>query len=294
MYMRSMTGFGRAEGTICGLMIEVVVRSVNHKSLDINFRLPRRLYPMEAAMKECLQKEVSRGRVEVFVQIRTGDAPLSHVTLDTARADGVKHALDEMQRRYGMKEPVRLQDLLLVPDLLMEEPTNLDEGILQEGLLLILQEALDAFVAMRKQEAEGLRAQLDHNIRSIKESITGLQGVLPEIQKEAKEKLEKKVEDFLKDNPDWQEGRVQQELLFYLDKSDVQEELTRLSSHVAQFGSLLDTEGPVGKKLDFLCQEMNREANTIASKSQHLKQTDAAINLKVDIEQMREQIMNLE
>ncbi len=292
--MRSMTGFGRAEGEACGLFVEIVIRSVNHKSLDLNIRMPRRLYPLERDVREIIQAKVFRGRVEVSVQLRPSDMPLTTLKLDTARVDAASRALDEMIHRLSLTDHVRLQDLLRVPDLLIEEPAQLDEDSLKEQFLAILQEALDGFLAMREEEAKGLGAQLRKNLAGIHESIRQLEQKLPELREEARARLLQKVEDFLRDNPDQQDGRLQQELLFYLDKTDVQEELTRLDSHGKQFTAYLDAQGPIGKKLDFLAQEMNREANTIASKSQHLTQTDAAINLKVHVEQMREQILNLE
>lgn len=292
--MQSMTGFGRAEGEACGLFVEIMLRAVNHKSLDLSFRLPRRLYPLEGAFREKLQQQLSRGRVEVSVQLRPGQAALTTLVLDEARVDAVKEALDQIVRRHRLEHRPQLQDLLLIPDLFVEEPAQLDEEALEHEVLNIFQQAIDAFLSTRMQEADALKEQLRKNLTGIRESMGQLEEQLPAIREEAGARIRAKVQEFLRENPDQQEGRLQQELLFYLDKSDVQEELTRLSSHLDQFENLLEEKGPVGKKMDFLAQEMNREANTIASKSQHLVQTGAAIELKVHVEQMREQILNLE
>lgn len=294
MYMRSMTGFGRTEGEACGLFIEITIRSVNHKSLDLQIRMPRRLQAMEAAVRETLQKSIARGRVEVSFLVRSGDTALSQLALDTGRADAVKNALDALIHRYGLVDRVTPGDFFRVPDLFVDTPQPLDEETLKQEVLVLLHEALADYQTMRSREAQGLVRQLEANLSGIRENIKELETALPQILAEAKKKLAEKVEAFLEETPELREARLQQEVLFYIDKSDVREELTRLGSHLDQFEKLLSSDGPAGKKMDFIAQEMNREANTIASKSQHLTQTNAAIALKVHVEQMREQILNLE
>ncbi len=292
--MRSMTGFGQAEESSCGLSIEVIIKSVNHKSLDLSIRMPRRLYAMENAMRSVLQQEIKRGRVEVNVLIRPIEAQLSTLTVDLARADGVKQALDLLSERYGIREELSLAYWLQVPDLFVETPSELDETELEKALVRVTEAALADFIGMREREAIALERQLTANCDQIAAGIAQLELSIDAMNEEHEKKLRSKVEEILQSDPEFMESRLQQELLFYLDKSDVREELTRLSQHRKEFISQLQTNGPIGKRLDFLAQEMNREANTIASKSQQLLQTRSAIDMKVHIEQIREQIMNIE
>ena len=292
--MRSMTGFGQSEGSACGLIIEVVIKSVNHKSLDLSVRMPRSVYAMENAVRNRVQADVRRGRVEVLIQIRPGEAQLSTLTLDVPRADAVKNALDILITRYGLDERPGLGDWMHVPDLFVESPSEMDEEELEAALIGIADAALKDFIAARVREGEGLREQFEKNLEQLEASVSALSDRISVFNAEHEKKIRAKVDEILTTDPELMEYRLQQELIFYLEKADIREELTRLGAHCAEFRKQMQAEGPVGKRLDFLLQEMNREANTIASKSQQLLQTQAAIDMKVQIEQMREQIMNIE
>ncbi len=292
--MRSMTGFGQTEGVSCGLSIEVVLKSVNHKSLDWSFRMPRRFFAMENVLRGILQEEISRGRVEVNVQIRGVDASLSNLTVDLARADAVKEALDLLRDRYGVQEDPTLSLWMQTPDLFVETPSELDESQLKADLEAITRSALSDFLGMREREGQSIKAQFEQNLAEIERKLVSLEESIPSINEEHAKKIRAKIDEILVSDPEFAESRLKQELLFYLEKSDIREEMTRLAAHLKEFRDQIETSGPIGKRLDFICQEMNREANTIASKSQHLLQTKAAVDMKVQIEQIREQILNVE
>lgn len=292
--MRSMTGFGQAIGQGLGLEMEITLRGVNHKSLDWNARMPRRLYSMESALRSCVQQEVVRGRIDLAIQWRSIDQPLVELELDTGRADAVAKAIEHLTKRYHLQDEPKLSHWLQVPDLFVETNLAVDEELLKELVLQTLKEALAAFVQMRIQEGRALRAQFLENLRKIREEVDRLEQDVPVIRAAYEQKMRDRLQEFLESDPDAAQMRWQQEVLLFLDRSDIQEELTRLRSHATHFAETMEKDGAIGKKLDFLCQEMNREANTIASKAQTAGTTDSAIALKVQIEQIREQLLNIE
>lgn len=288
-----MTGFGQEDGEICGLAASVVIRSVNNKSLDWQIRMPKVLFPIETKIRNVCMKKISRGRIELYIQLRSMETSLYRLRLDEGKAASIHEAFEHLKRTYDLKGTKDLENWVLMPDLFVEEPNAIDEEALFAGVLQFVEEALDRFVASRKEEGLRLKSQCIEEMDALKNQVEGLDAHIDTINEEYKKRLYKRLEDF-EITDDLSESRFQQEILYFLDRSDVSEEITRLKSHITQFYTLMEDTKPIGKRVDFLLQEMNREANTIASKAQHIDQTRSAMHMKVHIERIREQIMNIE
>ncbi|GAV23732.1 YicC/YloC family endoribonuclease [Carboxydothermus pertinax] len=288
--MQSMTGYGRAESISEFGRILVELRGVNHKYLEINIKLPRRYFFLEEKIKKVVQAKVFRGKVDLFVTVE--EALSKNVKLDVNLVYEYYNELKKIGEALGLNSEIEIEDLLMLPDIFKITEPEVDEELLWNYFLVPLNEALGKFVAMRWEEGSRLKEDLEVKISFIKNIVSELELRAPELPKEYREKLLKKLKDW--GTIDIPEERILQEVLLYTDKVSIDEEITRLKSHLTAFLSVLNDPGPVGKKLDFIIQEMFRETNTIGSKANDLFISEKVVILKSELEKIREQVQNIE
>ena len=291
--MKSMTGFGRAKLEKEGREYLVEIRSVNHKYADITVKAPRNLLYLEDKVRKAVLNRVSRGKIEVFISYANYGLNGKSVVLNKELAKLYIKELTELAEEADIPSGLRATEISKMPDVLnvqMEEDSL--ETIWTE-LSECLETAIDNFIDMRSIEGNKIKQDLATRLQSIQEDVDKISELSTGLVEEYIVKLEERIKELLKiDIVD--KDRLAQEIVIYSDKCSIEEELTRLKSHIAQFKNLLEQEEPVGKKLDFLIQEMNRETNTIGSKSGKLEITNLVIEMKTVLEDIREQIQNIE
>lgn len=291
--VRSMTGYGRGEAVLHGRSIVVEVRSVNNRYLDCNIKMPRAYIFAEDAMKSRVQNAISRGKVDVFVTMDSAGADAVTVKVNNPVAAGYAAALKELKDTYQL---LGLPDLALMarfPDVLQTEkaPENVEEAA--ADICAVLDQALADFAVMREREGERLSADILSRADTI-ETLTGqVEEQSPKTVAEYRARLEAKMREVLQ-NQQLDESRILTEAAIFADKVAVDEETVRLRSHLSQLRTMLSQGGPIGRKLDFLIQEFNREANTIGSKCNDLEIARHVIDIKAEIEKIREQVQNIE
>ncbi len=288
----SMTGFGRYIKVDDGIKITVEIKSVNHRYLDLNIKLPRLLSFCEVDMRKLLSSRISRGKVDVYVTYeRTGgDVDISY---HPDVASKYFESLKAMQKDFDLDGSISIGLLARMPDVFTEGDTELDEDYLKTTLLEAADLALDAFVKNRQDEGERLVADLLEKLDRMEELEKKLEARSPAIIEDYKNRLLEKTKDLIAEQK-LDESRVLGEVVVYADKICIDEEMVRLKSHIAETRSTLTGQQDVGRKMDFLAQELNRESNTILSKSTDVEIADIGIELKTLIEKIREQIQNLE
>ena len=291
--VRSMTGFGRSQQTVGGLNIQVELKSVNHRYFEYGSRLPRAYNFLDDKLKAFVQSRVSRGKVDVTVYIEAAGDATAEVTVDHAVAKATLAALSELRDTYGLRDDISTMALARMPDVLKTRPVELDEEAVWEAVKTVAEDALDKFVAMREAEGEKLKADVLSRADTILEKVAVVEERNPQTVKEHMEKVEKRMRELL-DTATVDESRLLTEAALFADKIAVAEETVRLRSHIDQLHTLMDSQEAVGRKLDFLVQEMNREANTTGSKAQDLELARVVVDIKAELEKIREQIQNIE
>ena len=278
----SMTGYGRAGALLHGRDIKVELRSVNARFFEYSSRLPRSCAFLEDKLKKLVASKVSRGKVELSLSIQTVTAADAVVTVNWQLAEGYRAALNAMAERMDLKNDVSVGMLSRFPDVLTQTaaPTNEDE--LWEDVRTVAEQAVDGFVAMRAVEGEKMKADVAGR-------LTTIETLVAKIEENSAARLQELLGDRSID-----EGRLVTEAAIFADKTAIDEETVRLHSHVAQYREILELDEPIGRKLDFLTQELNRESNTIGSKCQDVAITRLVVELKSEIEKIREQIQNIE
>ena len=288
-----MTGYGRGEAVLHDRTITVELRSVNNRYLDCTIKMPRLYVFAEDAIKTRVQAGISRGKVDVFVTIDSSKADSVNVTLNRPVADGYFAALKEMKDAYQLAGDPTLELLSRFPDVFLVEKAQEDVETVAVDICAVLDLALKDFTAMREREGEKLRADILSRAGTIEELTAFVEAQSPKTVSDYRARLEAKMREVLQ-NTQLDEGRVLTEAAIFADKVAVDEETVRLRSHLSQLRALMDQDGPVGRKLDFLIQEFNREANTIGSKCNDIETSRRVIDIKAEIEKIREQIQNLE
>ncbi len=291
--VRSMTGFGRGQDTVNGLAIVVEIKSVNHRYFEYASRLPRGYGFLDDKLKVFLQQQISRGKVDAYVSIQTLETGDSEVLVDHGLAAGYHRALQELAARHGVAYEGSAANLSRYPDVLTVRQAAVDEDAVWVAVKTVTQQALDRFVAMREREGVRMREDVLSRADTIRAAVAQVEERSPQTVKEHMEKVEARMRELLAGVP-VDEARLLNEAAVYADKVAVAEETVRLRSHLDQLGQLLDSSEPVGRKLDFLVQEMNRETNTIGSKCSDLELTRIVVDIKAEIEKIREQIQNIE
>ena len=292
--IKGMTGYGAAKGNLAGLALRIELKSVNNRYLDCSVHLPRNLLFAEETIKAKVQEHISRGKTDVFVTLEhaeSGDAAV--VKVNEALAKSYVEAVRSVAQAFGLDGEVPALALCRMPDVLSLEKKDLDAEAVTAGLSALAEEALAGFDAMRVREGEKLGEDIAGRLDTVERLVAEVEARSPETVKEYREKLYQKMCEVL-ERPSVDEQRILLEAAVYADKVAVDEETVRLRSHVAQMRALLETGSPIGRKMDFLIQEFNREANTIGSKCADSAITRTVIELKSEIEKIREQIQNIE
>ena len=296
--IRSMTGFGRGEYSDEISKVTVEIRSVNHRYLDIYVKMPRRYSFAEETIKSAIKERVHRGKVEVSVSVDNIGKSDSDVRLDKELASRYYNVLSELRDSFDFGEESRVSLSLLskMPDVIVTSPAAEDEEAMARRLLGATEKALDDFCSMREAEGEKLAADLSARADTIQKIKDHIEKRAPEIEKEYAAKFKARVEEILGGVYEVPEERIALEAAIFADKANITEELVRLGSHISQLRGFLNSDGrnAIGKKIDFLIQEMNREANTIGSKSNDREITSNMLELKAEIEKVREQVQNIE
>ncbi|MCI8702830.1 MAG: YicC family protein [Anaerotignum sp.] len=294
--VRSMTGYGRGEFTAEDRKFTVEMRSVNHRYNDITVKLPRFLISLEDRIKKKTAENVFRGKTDIYISFETLSSEDVEVKLDEALAAAYAEKLKHLREIIGVPQADDGRILELTarfPDVITVEKAQKEEEVLWEILLPALEDAVSRFLVMRETEGENLKQDILQKGEKIRALVAGVKERAPLVVEEYREKLNRRLEDIL-GNVEVDPQRVAQEVAVFADRGCIDEEITRLESHLIQLDGILREGGQVGRKLDFLVQEMNRESNTIASKANDVQIVQATIALKSEIEKIREQVQNLE
>ncbi len=292
--IRSMTGYGRGEALHQGASYAVEVRSVNHRFCDVSVQLPRKLKPLELLIRRRVQEKFERGRFEVTVSIAYGnDASEKNLKVDHDLANTYINLLKSLKKELGLSGKVDLNLLLQLRDVLKLEEKDEEPDDVWSGVSDALESAIESLQAMRENEGRALQEDISARLHSIEALAEEIKGRQEDIQKEYRQRLHERVTQLIDEgNVDAQ--RLEQEVVIYAEKSDISEEVARLDSHMTEFKKLMHSGEAVGRKLDFLLQEMNREVNTAASKAMDVAASHAAVNIKSELEKMKQQIQNAE
>lgn len=291
--VKSMTGYGRAEETIRGCTITVELRSVNNRYLDCNIRLPRLYLFAEDGIKSRVQNTISRGKVDVFVTLDYAGKEEVKVTVNRPVADGYYGALKQLAQSYQLSEDISVSLLSRFPDVLLAEKAEEDTEQRAQDIYSVLDRALADFDEMRTKEGSRLRDDILSRAAAIEDMVTFVEERSPQTVSEYRAKLEARMQEVLQ-NTQIDESRLLTEAAIFADKVAVAEETVRLRSHIAQLREMLSKGGATGRKLDFLIQEFNREANTIGSKCSDIQISRQVVDIKAEIEKIREQVQNIE
>lgn len=291
--LKSMTGYGRGEGVVGTRHIVFEIRSVNHKFFEVNPRITRGYLFLEDKVKAYLHDRIARGKVDIFLQIENVGESAAQVEVDHSLAAGYYQALTELQERYQLPDGPTLALLSRYQDIFSVSRAPEDEEAVWRDALEIVAPTVDSFLRMRETEGERLKEDIMGRAGNILSMVEEVERLAPQAAAVYRERLEGKIQELLGDNR-FDEQRVLTEVAIFADKAAVDEETVRLRSHMAQLGTLVDSGGPVGRKIDFLVQEMNREANTIGSKAQDVAIAQVVVEIKSEIEKIREQVQNIE
>ena len=291
--IRSMTGYGRAVQTIDGREITVELRSVNNRYLDCTVKLPRMFSFAEDSVKNRVKAAVSRGKVDVYIGVNAAQAADVQVAVNRPVLESYLAALRQIESEYGVRDDVTVMSLARLPDVFSVEKTEEDEQKLTQDILSVAEEAIARYNTMRETEGAALEADLRSRAATILERVALVEQRSPVTVAEYRERLRQKMQEVLQ-NTAIDEGRILQEAAIYADRIAVDEETVRLRSHLAQLGDMLTKGGAIGRKLDFLLQELNRETNTIGSKCNDLELSNIVVDMKAELEKIREQTQNIE
>jgi uncharacterized protein (TIGR00255 family) len=291
--IKSMTGFGRGENSQDGKEFTVEIKTVNHRYSDIFVKMPRQIGFLEDKVRELVAKAVSRGKIDVYITYNNYSDDARVVTLDEGLAKTYISATESLRDKFSLKDDITVSLISRYPDVLKVEQAKEDEELLWSTLKEAVLKALDALVKMREIEGEGLKNVLLDRADYIDSIVAEIAKRAPEIPKEYQLKLTARIKELL-DQQTIDENRLATEVAVFADRCSIDEELVRLTSHIGQLREALSVDQPVGRKLDFLVQEMNREINTIGSKANDLSITKNVVEVKSEIEKIREQIQNIE
>lgn len=293
MEILSMTGYGAAKGVVEGLNISVELKSVNNRYLDVSVRLPRGFLFAEEAVKAAVQQHISRGKVDVFVSVDASQAADTVVRVNEPLLRAYLDALSDIAESHGLKNDVTAMSVTRFQDVLSVEKAEADQDALRAGITALAEHALAEFDAMRLREGIKLREDVESRLETIESLVTVVETNAPETVEAYRNRLYQKLQTVL-EGKEVDEARVITECAIFADRIAVDEETVRLRSHIAQMRQMLAGGSPFGRKADFLIQEFNRESNTIGSKCQNAEIAKVVVDLKSEIEKIREQIQNIE
>ena len=291
--IKSMTGYGSAKGEVAGLALSVELKSLNNRYLDVSVKLPRTLMFAEEPVRSAVAKHISRGKVDVYITADTSASDSVEVRVNTALLRGYIDALSKARDEFGLTDDMSLMNLCRLPDVLSTERHELDTDELLRGLLAIVEEALTGYDAMREREGAKLRDDVLGRLDTIESLTAEVEKKSPQTVADYRARLEQKLRETLDGMP-FDDARVLTECAIFADRIAVDEETVRLRSHISQLRGMATGASPIGRKMDFLIQELNRESNTIGSKCQNSEIARVVVDLKAEIEKIREQIQNVE
>lgn len=291
--VKSMTGYGRAEAVSNGITYGIEVKSVNHRYFEFSCRTPRGFSFLEEKLKSFFSGEIFRGKVDVFLTVSGSEQTKGTVRINDDYAEQYISALKELKSKYGLSGKVKVSDVVSNNEIFVFEHPKIDEEEVWNTVKIACEGALKSFIEMRKIEGTRLADDVNSRCDFILEKVAFVEERSPETVKEYSKRLEQKIKELL-DDKTIDEQRLITEVAVFADKVAVAEETVRLKSHIAQVNSLISSDQPVGRKLDFVVQEMNRETNTIGSKAQDIQIAHTVVEIKAEIEKIREQIQNIE
>ena len=291
--IKSMTGYGRAVETVNGREFTVELRSVNNRYLDCSVRLPRLLSFAEDAVKQAVKQSVSRGKVDVFISVRSEGGEETKVSLNSSVLEGYLSAMRQMVSEYGVTDDISVSTLSRLPEIFTIEKPEVDEDQLLADLMSVTEKAIAGYDAMRCTEGQALDRDLRSRGQTILELVAQVEQGNAQTVVDYRARLEAKLQEVLA-NTAIDESRILTEAAIFADKVAVDEETVRLRSHLEQMNTMLTAGGAVGRKLDFLLQEMNRETNTIGSKCTDVRLARIVVDIKAELEKIREQTQNIE
>ena len=284
--LKSMTGFGRAKYEVNSREYIIDMKSVNNRYSDISIKMPRSISFLEEKVKQKITSVISRGKVEVFITFNNYSDKGKNIRINSELAKIYINEIQKLSEDTNNSQLINIQEILKLPDVLNIQLDQEAEELIWNELQIVLSEAIDNFINMRKKEGKKIQEDLENRILFIEQNVNNIDNISAGLVQEYIVKLEKRINEILKNNM-VDESRLAQEVVIYSDKCSVEEELTRLKSHIIQFKDLLNSNNATGKKIDFLIQEMNRETNTIGSKANNLQITNFVIDIKTDLENIR-------
>lgn len=292
--IKSMTGFGRGESSDGVHSFSVEIKTVNHRYNDIIVKMPKYLLFLEEKVKKHIKEYINRGRVEVYINLEYLADSNIEVNVNIPLALAYKRELENLINQLEIGDDISLNHLLTLPEVIKTERKDVDEDVVWGCLSQALEIALENVVNMRKKEGIELKKDIEIQLRKLESLIDKIEKRAPQVVMEYKEKLKERVSELMDEDADLDEERLNFEVVLFADKSDINEEVVRFKSHIKQFYMSLEQDEAVGRKLDFLIQEMNREVNTIGSKANDLEIINDVMDIKAQLEKIREQVQNIE
>lgn len=292
--IKSMTGFGRGESSDGVHSFSVEIKTVNHRYNDIIVKMPKYLLFLEEKVKKLIKEYLNRGRVEVYINLEYLADSNIEVNVNIPLALAYKRELENLINQLEIGDDISLTHLLTLPEVIKTERKDVDEDVVWGCLSQALEIALENVVNMRKKEGIELKKDIEIQLRKLENLIDKIEKRAPQVVMEYKEKLKERISELMDEDTDLDEERLNFEVVLFADKSDINEEVVRFKSHIKQFYMSLEQDEAVGRKLDFLIQEMNREVNTIGSKANDLEIINDVMDIKAQLEKIREQVQNIE
>ena len=290
--IKSMTGYGKANLEKIERTYQIEIKSVNHRYLDISIKMPKAISYLEEDIKKCISKKIQRGKIDVFVTFENNSVEGKNIKINTEIAKMYIEQLKKLAESENILSNIEVTDISKYPDVLTIQ-NNQDEDTIKNELMEVTKNAVNQIIEMKEKEGEKIAEDLTRRLEEIQKKILEISTLSTGLIQEYVVKLKTRVQELLQ-NQEIDEARLAQEVVIYADKCSVEEEITRLNSHISQFKELLNSNTQIGKKLDFIIQEMNRETNTIGSKANNLEITNDVIDIKTEIENIREQVQNIE
>ena len=292
--INSMTAYGRADHDFEGSLLQAEIRSVNNRYRDVILRIPRSFQALEEELKRRVASRVRRGRIEVTIQMEgNGEAPPYDLELNEPLVNSYVKIIEELKQRFGIEGDVQVDTLCQLKDVIVARPETPDVEKMKPGFVEVLEKALDSYDAMRGREGEALEADFRMRLNTMKNYVAEIEKRIPEVAAHRQERLKEKIAAMVEDL-EVDEARLAQEIAILAEKADVTEELVRIKSHLDQFESYFSRDEALGRRLDFLIQEINREVNTLSSKAADAFVSGTVIEMKAELEKLREQVQNVE
>ncbi len=292
--IKSMTGYGRGESLKDSYRIKIEIKAVNHRYNDISVKMPRHINYLEESIKKLVKEKISRGKVDVYINLEYINESAVEVKVDIALARSYKLALEELVQELNISDGVRLNNLLNIPEVIKTERREVDQDLIWNCVSEAMDIALSNIMIMKEKEGNELKIDIISKLENIENSLSHIVERSPFVVVEYKQKLQDRIKELIDNTILLDEDKINSEVAFFADKSSIDEEIVRLNSHIKQFYNILKEDEPIGRKLDFLIQELNREINTIGSKANDVEISKYVVELKAELEKIREQIQNIE